>query len=165
MFVQGRNSKWILIRVAARFFSGVPHPHLLGDRCPDHFTPLGTGLAEHAGHRSNRLSSPMLISQYESPDEFALKVLSALALLFVAYLLRLQFKGIRNRIRRSAGDPRSGLVQAVTVLQRKNPAATTAAVERRPEKFSQMPVVPRRDGVAKIWTEPAVTAAFRPEWN
>jgi hypothetical protein len=24
-----------LIRVAARFFSGVPHPHLLGVCCPD----------------------------------------------------------------------------------------------------------------------------------
>jgi hypothetical protein len=25
------------VRVAARFFSGVPHPHLLGVRCPDWF--------------------------------------------------------------------------------------------------------------------------------
>jgi hypothetical protein len=25
----------VLIRVAARFFSGVPHPHLLGVCCPD----------------------------------------------------------------------------------------------------------------------------------
>ena len=29
---------FFLIRVAARFLSGIPHPHLLGAGCPDHFS-------------------------------------------------------------------------------------------------------------------------------
>ncbi len=31
----GKNIVLDVVRAAARFFSGVPHPHLLGDRCPD----------------------------------------------------------------------------------------------------------------------------------
>jgi len=34
----------VSIRVAARFFSGVPHPHLLGVCRPDFFTAKMTGL-------------------------------------------------------------------------------------------------------------------------
>jgi hypothetical protein len=30
-----------LVRVAARFFSGVPHPHLLGVCCPNFFSSVG----------------------------------------------------------------------------------------------------------------------------
>jgi hypothetical protein len=41
-----------LVRVAARFFSGVPHPHLLGVCCPNFyfrdftrlFEPVGLGI-------------------------------------------------------------------------------------------------------------------------
>jgi hypothetical protein len=50
--VQGANDKCIdipflkrnitNIRVAARFFSGVPHPHLLGVCCPNFLFPVAT---------------------------------------------------------------------------------------------------------------------------
>ena len=36
------NRNIINIRVAARFFSGVPHPHLLGVCCPNFLFPAAT---------------------------------------------------------------------------------------------------------------------------
>jgi hypothetical protein len=48
------------IRVAARFFSGVPHPHLLGVCCPDFISKF------HFFHISRQFASKTMAKTFEA---------------------------------------------------------------------------------------------------
>ena len=152
----------------ARFFSGVPHPHLLGDRCPNHscdrFVRFSVPIGTYHASPVCRPNWPLRMFSHD-PIFFSQLVTSFLAICSLGVVLklwRLKWAEIRKQRQMARAGEQFGLIQAVVATGR--PRTANPPFISSKSRTNSSPVQ-SMDTNVKRWTSPSPNGSTPFQWN